>query len=61
MSHAPTGYTAGMDISLFLLIAAFILFLVAAVWAWRQHRQLAIVSVGLACWVLATFIGSINA
>lgn len=43
-----------MSISLFLLVAAFILFVIAAI---PIPARINIVAAGLACWVLAEILG----
>jgi hypothetical protein len=43
-----------MSISLFLLVAAFILFVIAAI---PIPSRINIVAAGLACWVLAEILG----
>lgn len=43
---------------LILLVAALVLFIIAAVWSWRSGPQpLSLVAAGLACWVGASLAG----
>lgn len=46
---------------LFLLIAAFVLFVIGAIWLWVSgQRPLTLVAAGLACWVLTTFVSGLG-
>lgn len=50
----------GRGMELVLLIAAFVLFVIATGWLWTSgSRPLSLVSAGLACWVLVQFVGSL--
>ena len=41
---------------LVLLVAALVLFIIAAVWAWRNDPRLTLVAAGLACWVAVSLV-----
>jgi hypothetical protein len=45
---------------LVFLVAAVVLFIIGAVWAWPSQRQLSIVSAGLACWAITDLISAVT-
>jgi hypothetical protein len=45
----------------FLLIAAFVLFVIGGIWLWVSgHRPHTLIAAGLACWVLTTFVSGLG-
>jgi hypothetical protein len=47
--------------ALILLVAAFVLFVIATIWNWSTGaRPLSVACAGLACWSLAVLIGGLT-
>jgi hypothetical protein len=42
---------------LVLLVAALVLFIIAAAWSWRSDPRRTLIAAGLACWVAVSLVG----